>query len=275
VSLLPHRGQRGPFNVDFRFDSGFVGGQLDTSRAYPEAIPVKLGMPLRLLIVLTHTPDGGQLTYMGDLANAPSVTFIESSSLDELRPVWAGLHRHHLRLESEGQTSALGGLRGLNESWEAQRRMYERALRSPHVFLAVARRDTEAVGYALVVCRPDPVWGVGRTAQIEVLCVRDVDPGLAAGVARGRTLKVLLAASITEAQRRGVTRWAATCLAANTDVRRLAERLGGEQVTVGYQGSVEVAQAALGAGRLGRDTDPSIIIPATQGTFSPRASPQQ
>jgi hypothetical protein len=184
------------------------------------------------------------------LVATPSVNLVEANDLDELRPVWAALHQHHLSLEDEGRTAALGRLRGLDESWETQRRMYERALRSPHVFLALAREGAKAVGYALVVCRPEPVWGGGRVAQIEVLCVRDVGPGLAAGAARGRTLRALFAAGIEEGRRRGVTRWGATCLAANADVRRLVERLGGEQVTVGYQGSVAAAEAALRARRI-------------------------
>ena len=173
---------------------------------------------------------------------APSVTLVGAERVGELKPIWESLYDHHAALNATSAGPDIGKLQDLDQTWKAQQTAYEHVLRTGKAFLAVAERDGDVVGFALVVHRGSLIWANVDVGSIDVLAVRPASAeGIGAKIERGRTVLALLTACIEEGRRRGLSRWTAACLSGNTDIRRIMERFGGEEVRVMYQGSVDSA----------------------------------
>jgi ribosomal protein S18 acetylase RimI-like enzyme len=99
--------------------------------------------------------------------------------LDELEPLWLSLFDHHL-------STGAAGLPVIerSESWPRRRALYEQLLRSQEAFVVVARRGTDAVGYALAYVHlgADDTWDTGdRIGEVESLAVLPAERGQGLG----------------------------------------------------------------------------------------------
>lgn len=121
-----------------------------------------------------------------------------SNVIDELRPLWLSLHRHHRIVEP-----SLAPYVDDQTSWRMRRRYYDECLAHPESFVRVARRAKAAVGYALVrVERTTTMWSDtwvtgDRTAEVVTLVVSREERGRGIGTA-------LLGAVETEIERLGI-----------------------------------------------------------------------
>lgn len=107
-----------------------------------------------------------------------------SNVIDELRPLWLSLHRHHRTVEPN-----LAPYVDDQTSWRMRRRYYDECLAHPESFVRVARRAKTAVGYALVRVEPTTTmwgdrWVTGdRTAEFVTLVVSREERGRGIGTA--------------------------------------------------------------------------------------------
>jgi hypothetical protein len=171
-----------------------------------------------------------------------SVTLIGAERVGQLKPIWESLYDHHAVLSATSTSADIGELHDLDQTWKAQQAAYQHVLRTGNAFLAVAERDGDAVGFALVVHRRSLIWNNVNVGSIDVLAVKTVSTGgIGAKIERGRTILALLSLCIEEGRRRGLSRWTASCLSSNAEIRRIMERLGGKEVRVTYQGSADTA----------------------------------
>jgi ribosomal protein S18 acetylase RimI-like enzyme len=137
--------------------------------------------------------------------------------VDDLRPLWLALHRHH--------RVGVGMLPLVDDeelSWQRRRALYLDRLGSGNGFLVVAREDIDVVGYAIVCIEngPDDTYPVGqRYAELYSLSVA---PQL-----RGRGIGTRLLDFVDdELARRSIEDLKVAVMVGNTDAERLYERRG-------------------------------------------------
>jgi ribosomal protein S18 acetylase RimI-like enzyme len=137
--------------------------------------------------------------------------------VDELRELWLELHHHH--------RAVVGTVRLVEDdelSWERRRALYVQRLESGMAFLALARQDGVAVGYAFVCIEegPDDTFPVGdRYAELYSLAVTQRLRGRGIG-------SQLLDFVDDELARRAIGDLTVAVMEANTAARRLYERRG-------------------------------------------------
>lgn len=138
--------------------------------------------------------------------------------IDELEPLYRALHAHHVRVAPD-----LAGMaaRPADEAWRARRERYERWLAEPGAFVAIAAREQEAVGYALVSLGEGfQGWASGeRIADVLDLAVLPELRGQGVGTA-------LLDAVEARLRQNGIERYRLLVLAANADAARFYARRG-------------------------------------------------
>lgn len=140
-------------------------------------------------------------------------------SVEELRPLWEELTRHHLEVASE--LEALGPARPMADAWAIRRASIVAWLERPDGFALIAEADGAAVGFALVHGRgPEAIWDSGdRVAELETLVVA---PGH-----RGRGIGTQLMDRVyAELGRGGVEHLTVSVLAPNAEAIRFYERFG-------------------------------------------------
>jgi ribosomal protein S18 acetylase RimI-like enzyme len=95
---------------------------------------------------------------------------VSSAGLDELRPLWLALHRHHLAVATYRRL-----VTDVHQSWEERRLWYGELLADGGAYF-VAREDHAAVGYAMTQARlgVDDTFEVhGGTVEIITLVVAE------------------------------------------------------------------------------------------------------
>jgi ribosomal protein S18 acetylase RimI-like enzyme len=140
-----------------------------------------------------------------------------------LEPLYRALHAHHVTVAPD-----LAGMatRPADEAWRARRGRYERWLAEPGAFVAIASREQEAVGYALVSLGEGlQGWASGgRIADVLDLAVLPQMRGQGIGTA-------LLDAVEARLRETGIERYRLLVLAANADAARFYARRGLEVVS--------------------------------------------
>jgi GNAT superfamily N-acetyltransferase len=143
--------------------------------------------------------------------------------IDDLAPLWVGLHEHLAGLDAD-----LGPLRPPHESWRRRRARYDAWLAAGAAFLLVADRAGTAVGYAVVRPHDEPeeVYAASDAmAELETLAVAPGRRG--AGV--GRVLMDAVRAACAE---RGIATLSIGVVAANAGALRFYEREGARPFAV-------------------------------------------
>jgi ribosomal protein S18 acetylase RimI-like enzyme len=137
--------------------------------------------------------------------------------LDEVRPLWLDLHRHH-----RGVVGTLPLVEDDELSWKRRRALYLDRLSSETAFLVLAIERDTAVGYALVCLEegPDDTFPLGqRYAELYSLSVA---PRL-----RGQGIGSLLLDFVDrELERRSIEGLKIAVMAGNEAAQRLYERRG-------------------------------------------------
>ena len=138
--------------------------------------------------------------------------------LDELRPLWLALVRHHASVAPEE-----GPPRSDDEAWRRRRALYGEWIGEEDAFVAVARdgRDGRAVGYAFVTLNgAGATWGrPERFGYVESLALLPEARGDGTG-------RALLRAVWDEVERVGASEVRLGVLAANAPARGFYEALG-------------------------------------------------
>lgn len=150
--------------------------------------------------------------------------------LDAVEPLWNALQEHHSRITPELAPGT--PKRTEAEAWPRRRAKYERWLKEPETFFAIAEDDDgAAVGYAFVTVGPGySSWATGeRLAELETLSVLPQARGAGIGSA-------LLDAVWARLEELGVGDMAITTTTTNVDSHRFYERHGFEQRFVLYYG---------------------------------------
>ncbi|HEY8581968.1 MAG TPA: GNAT family N-acetyltransferase [Capillimicrobium sp.] len=149
-----------------------------------------------------------------------SVELAGAEALDELRPLWLALRRHHGEVAPDS-----GRLRSEEESWASRRAAYARWLADGDAFVAIARDDDDpaapARGYAFVNLVPNgATWGEpARIGMVESLVVDPEARGGGHGLA-------LMRAVWDEVAERGGDEVRLTVLAGNAPGVAFYERIG-------------------------------------------------
>jgi ribosomal protein S18 acetylase RimI-like enzyme len=136
--------------------------------------------------------------------------------LDEVRPLFQAMHRHHRALGEQ-----VVPFRSDEEAWERRRRHYVTLLESGRGHLLLAEEDGRAIGYAMVsMGRGQATLATGeRVAELETLSIAEGERGR--GV--GRALMDAAYAVIVEL---GATEVMLYVLDGNDDAMRFYERYG-------------------------------------------------
>lgn len=140
----------------------------------------------------------------------------DAERLEELAALYSVLLAHHATLPNVPLAQPV------ERSWPLRRAEYTTWLAEDDGFVAVARRDGDAVGYAVVSIAegPDDMWVTGdRIAEVQSLCVRPSERSAGIGTA-------LLNAIEAELGRASVRDIQIAVLATNADALRLYERRG-------------------------------------------------
>jgi GNAT superfamily N-acetyltransferase len=151
----------------------------------------------------------------------PDVRVVKASAdrLDEVKPLWFMLHRHHVAVADKRR----GAVRSDEESWEIKRGWYAGWL-AEGGFLLLAEVDRKVVGYAVVrFAEPDPTptWLVPpEKAEIEALAI-------VPGVQRFGVGKLMIDAIKYEVHERGVEILTGAVIGGNDEAVRFYEREGG------------------------------------------------
>jgi ribosomal protein S18 acetylase RimI-like enzyme len=148
--------------------------------------------------------------------------------LDELKPLWLALHRHHL---------AVAEYRGLvqdpQRSWERRQHWYRELLLTSGAYF-VAREDEEAIGYAMTqrMLGPDDTFEVrGGIVEIVTLVVAES--------VRARGVGSSLVAAVREfAARHEIDTLKVAVMVGNTHARSF-------YVSVGFKPAEEVLYLTL------------------------------
>ena len=159
------------------------------------------------------------------------IAMLDPGRLDDIEPLWLGLHRHHRRV------SDLPVLPDDDLSWQRRRDWYRSMLAAGQDFALVARADGEPVGYAFVHIRPgdDDTWPVGaHMAELVSLAVAPDQRGRGVGTA-------LMDAVGAELELRGIADLEVAVMAGNERAIAFYERRG---LRVG-----ELLMFRFGAGR--------------------------
>jgi GNAT superfamily N-acetyltransferase len=149
------------------------------------------------------------------------IVSLPAERLDELRPIWRTLYEHHLSLTPHLRERA----RGVDEAWQARRRVEEEWLENePDTFVLAARRTGAHVGYAFVRVRPaeqfTTSWRVSTPlAELSILAVLPDERGRGVGSA-------LLDAVEDRLLELGVQDMTISVITTNVDALRLYERRG-------------------------------------------------
>jgi ribosomal protein S18 acetylase RimI-like enzyme len=152
----------------------------------------------------------------------PSVEIVRlpAERLDELELLWSALYEHHQSLTPHLASRA----RSLSDAWRDHVALARRWLaEEPGSFVLGAEIDDRLVGYAFVRLVAEKLaasWTISNPyADLTVLSVL---PEL-----RGRGIgAMLMDATNTELQRRGIRDLAITVITTNTEAKRLYERRG-------------------------------------------------
>jgi ribosomal protein S18 acetylase RimI-like enzyme len=138
--------------------------------------------------------------------------------VEELRPLWLALHRHHRQVASYGPLVA-----DEEASWARRRRRYREALAAGEGILAVATAAAGPVGYAFVVLHPGPddtfAYAGDRDAELFTLSVAPRARGQGIG---GRLCDLVEA----ELAQRGVTELEVAVTAGNREALGCYRRRG-------------------------------------------------
>ena len=144
-----------------------------------------------------------------------------AEALDRLRPLWLELHHHHQQVGG----TALGPYVGDDASWAARRELY-REFFAGGGFAALAERDGELIGYAMVAIKSsaetelDDTWvSAPRVAEIETMSVLPAARGAGVGTALLDFVDAELAAA-------GIDDVLIAAFVTNLDAIRLYERRG-------------------------------------------------
>ncbi len=144
-----------------------------------------------------------------------------AEALDRLRPLWLELHHHHQHVGG----AALGPYVGDDASWAARRGLY-REFFAGGGFAALAERDGELIGYAMVAIKTsaetelDDTWvSAPRVADIETMSVLPAARGAGVGTALLDFVDAELAAE-------GIDDVLIAAFVTNVDAIRLYERRG-------------------------------------------------
>ena len=150
------------------------------------------------------------------------IDYAGESSLDQLRPLWLCLHRHHQTIAPN-----LGPYVDDDTSWTTRRRFYADCLSHKGSFALLAYSGEDLVGYALVLVEAtsttwSDTWVTGdRTAELETLVVAPEQRGQGIGA-------LLLDRVESELDRLGVKDMIIGALPTNTEVLDLYRRRGFE-----------------------------------------------
>jgi ribosomal protein S18 acetylase RimI-like enzyme len=138
--------------------------------------------------------------------------------VEQLRPLWLALHRHHRQVASYGPLLA-----DEQASWERRRRRYQEALATGEGILAVATAAEGPVGYAFVVLHqgPDDTFGYDGDRYAELFTLSVAPQARGRGI--GGRLCDLVEAELAE---RGVTELEVAVMAGNGDALRFYRRHG-------------------------------------------------
>lgn len=140
-----------------------------------------------------------------------------SEVLDQLRPLWLTMVRHHGEVTPE-----MGPVRDEEESWTRRRAHYERQLGRDGAFVLVALQEGCAVGYALVTMEGESeTWAdPGSWAEIDSLALLSE--------ARGQGIGTRLVERVYEET--GGAELRLQTMASNAGALRFYERLGFETI---------------------------------------------
>lgn len=139
--------------------------------------------------------------------------------LDELRPLWIALTRHHADVAPQ-----LGPVRGEEDTWRRRRAQYAQWLvDDARNFFLIARRDGRAIGYAFgrLADSSSPTWEGDELQILDIETLSVLPEARGAGVG-----KRLLEGMRDEVRARGYDRLTLTAVAANRDALRFYEREG-------------------------------------------------
>ena len=141
--------------------------------------------------------------------------------IEELRPLWLELFRHHREVGADAGTYT-----DEDSSWRHRASLYREWLADEPSFVLIARSESGApLGYALVHVRPPDdeildTWEAGPlVAELETLVVTAAARGSGVGSA-------LMDGAEEELRRLGVVDYAVGVLEGNDDARRLYESRG-------------------------------------------------
>lgn len=146
--------------------------------------------------------------------------------VDELRPLWLALVRHHAEVAPE-----MGPVYTDDETWKRRRADYTEWLAEPDAFALVARGGGgEAVGYALVTVNPaSPTWpDPPRFGLIESLSLLPEARGGGAG-------RALVDGVEAELRRIGVDEVRLNVMSSNAPAIAFYERVGFTSYVVGMR----------------------------------------
>lgn len=115
----------------------------------------------------------------------PELVLGSAADLDDLRPLWLLLHRHHQQL-----LPGLAPYVSDEQSWSSRRRLYAQLLARPDSILLLARLHGALVGYGLAHVQDaaqtwvEDTWATGpRIGEIESLGVVPEQRGQGVGTA--------------------------------------------------------------------------------------------
>jgi ribosomal protein S18 acetylase RimI-like enzyme len=136
--------------------------------------------------------------------------------LEDLRPLWEALHRHHLDVAPE--LLSLGAGRSARDSWRVRHAHYLDLFRESSTFVLIAESGSVAIGYALVHVRgPEESWETGPVAELETLALLPEHRGRGIG-------SQLLQAVFQRLRQMGVQQWSVGVIGANREALRFYER---------------------------------------------------
>jgi ribosomal protein S18 acetylase RimI-like enzyme len=167
------------------------------------------------------TAAAGSRPDQGGADAQPEVRVVNASAerLDEVKPLWFMLHRHHVAVADKRR----GPVRSDEDSWEIKRGWYAGWLEEGG-FLLLAEVDRKVAGYAVVrFVEPDPTptWYMPpKKAEIEALAILP-------GVQRFGVGKLMIDAIKFVVHDHGVDMIGGAVIGGNDEAVRFYEREGG------------------------------------------------
>lgn len=143
---------------------------------------------------------------------------VGAERIEEMGPLYVALHEHHAAIRPR---LGDGPARDAAESWRRRRRRYQAWLAQPGAFALLARRDGEAVGFAVVTVEDGyDSWDCGeRVGEVHDIALL---PAARGGGLGGE----LLARVAAELAADGVEHHRLLVLGGNDDAVRFYERAG-------------------------------------------------